>query len=395
LRLKDDDSANSQARILAVDDIASNLIALQAALSEYELVCVQSGYEAVVAAKDEEFALVLLDVQMPGIDGFETAKLLRKDSKSSETPIIFLTAIHRDDKYVEQGYIDGAVDYLFKPLNIRILQSKVSVFVDLFRKTKEIQRQAEREKAYALKDLEIRLLKNAVEKRDEFLSITSHELKTPLTPLLLQAQRFLELIESDEIKTFPKPKLLKMWGLATAQVKRLSRLVNDLLDLTRISEGKLKLRIGEFDLCELIRRVIDEFDHEITKAGFKVELRLPAAVLGNWDESRIEQVVVNLLTNALRYARERTLEISVSEGPDEVIMKFTDSGVGIPEQDKSRIFSKFERAVSSEHYGGLGLGLYICKNIVQAHGGQITVDSTLGVGSTFTVTLPRTLVRAP
>lgn len=380
-------------RILAVDDLESNLLALQAALDDpgYELRCVQSGLDAIVAAAEEDFALILLDVQMPGMDGFETAKRLRNHPRSRHTPIIFLTAIHRDDHFVEKGYFEGAVDYLFKPLNTNILRSKVAVFVDLFRKTQEIARQAEREKEHALRELENRMLKNAVDVRDEFLSVTSHELKTPLTPLLLQIQRFRELIEDGQIRTLPNDKLLKMSGITLAQVRRLSRLVDDLLDLTRIIEGKLSLQPSEFGLSELVKRILDEFEHEIAKAGCRLALTLETAQEseGYWDLPRLEQVVINLLVNALKYGGGKEISVRVSSDSGDTVLEFTDQGIGISREDQARIFERFERAVSNGHYAGLGLGLFISKNIVDAHRGEISVESDLGKGSTFRVRLPK------
>jgi signal transduction histidine kinase len=378
-------------KILAVDDREENLFALEAALEgpDCQIVSTLSGPAALAELEKDEFAMILLDVQMPGMDGFETARRLRQIPRAKFTPIIFVTAIYRAEAYVEQGYVEGAVDYLFKPLNIDVLRAKVAVFADLFRKTKELQIQAERLRQSSLREQENEFLKASVKARDEFISIVSHELKTPLTPLTLNIQSFLQLLLEDRLATFPRDKLERMLRTSYSQVDRLSKLVSELLDASRISEGRLMIEREEMDLSESVRSVAEHYAEPIRRSGCGLEVFVQNGIRGYWDRFRIEQVLTNLLTNAMKYCAGNRVQIHAEANRDEARIHVRDFGIGIAPEDQARIFKRFERAVSSKHYGGLGLGLYISKQIVESHCGKIQVQSKLGKGTTFTVVLPR------
>jgi signal transduction histidine kinase len=380
-------------KILAVDDREENLLALEAALEgpDCQIVSTLSGPDALAELEKDEFAMILLDVQMPGMDGFETARRIRQIPRAKFTPIIFVTAIYRAEAYVEQGYVEGAVDYLFKPLNIDVLRAKVAVFADLFRKTKELQAQAERLRQSSLREQENEFLKASVKARDEFISIVSHELKTPLTPLALNIQSFLQLLLENRLETFPRDKLERMLRTSNNQIDRLSKLVSELLDASRISEGKLKIEREEMDLSESIRSIAEHYSEPIRRTGCGLEVFVQDGIRGNWDRFRIEQVLTNLLTNAMKYCAGNPVEIHAEANRDEARIHVKDHGIGIAAEDQARIFKRFERAVSSKHFGGLGLGLYISKQIVESHGGKILVESEFGKGTTFTVVLPRSL----
>jgi PAS domain S-box-containing protein len=229
--------------------------------------------------------------------------------------------------------------------------------------------------------------KEAVQVRDEFLSIASHELKTPLTPLRLKLHS-LRRSARRGTGALDGGTLLAHLDVAERQVARLSRLIDSLLDVSRIGAGKLELDWEEVDLAEVVREVVGRFEPQATKAGCLVTVSAPGPVIGRWDRLRLDQVVTNLLTNALKYGAGKPVALTVSTQAGLALLQVHDQGIGIDPGNLSRIFERFERAVSERHYGGLGLGLYITRTIVQALGGTIEARSTPGEGSTFSVSLP-------
>lgn len=676
--------SQSQVKILITDDKADNLTVLEAVLSseDYVLMRAQSGREAVELARHNTFACVLLDIQMPIMDGFETAEQIRSLPGCKTVPIIFLTAIYGDEAYVNHGYCSGAVDYIFKPFSPNILKSKVKVFVDLFRSHELVLRQAEelREKELALikatssekqrnmetkytelienidhsiiwsmntetnvlsfvspaaekltgykvsewsnllqfwkthivsedrrrfldavdearkgkknrvehrfvsangdilwfqtgiylsgvelrgmsvditgvkkaedsqrfiaeagsllarslnydetlkkitellvprvadwcsielidedgnvstvaalhksvtktqaifefKDLckseglefgsnkvratgitesgvppisealrnskcysllsdlgcrsyicaplmargrvigtvkvvsinyvytsfdvkfveelarlmalaveNARLFKNAEEAilyRDQFLSIASHELKTPLTPLKLQVQSIKRIANTGRIASLSPAELERIFTRSDRQIDRIIKLVEDLLNVSKINLGRMNLERRRTELPTIISEVLEQFGEEIRNSGSQVEVDVDPTLVGHWDPFRVEQILINLLTNAIKYGGGKAIRIQAYKDGEWAVLKVTDSGIGIDLPDQQRIFSVFERAASAKNYGGLGLGLYIVKTIVERHGGSIGVSSQIGNGSIFTVKLPR------
>lgn len=228
---------------------------------------------------------------------------------------------------------------------------------------------------------------DAVRARDEFLSIASHELKTPLTPLKLQTQSLRRALTLGILQTPQSEKVARMLDSSDRQITRISRLIDDLLDISRISSGKMQLTFEEFRLIELLQDIIDRFGEEIKIARCTIELKCDPSIVVCWDRFRIEQVVVNLLTNAIKYGAGSAIQIEAAETDSTVTLSVSDHGIGIAEADQSRVFGRFERAVSGTHFGGLGLGLYIVTQILEAHGGAISLQSRAGEGSTFTVKL--------
>ncbi len=232
---------------------------------------------------------------------------------------------------------------------------------------------------------------SAIRLRDEFLSIASHELRTPLTPLKIRVQQMQRLLSTQSESKLPVEQLHKSVETCNRQIERLSKLIDDLLDISRISRGKLSLHPEKFSLTDLIRDIVTRFAGPLEAAGCAVQLQLGEDLGVNLDLSRIEQVIVNLLTNAIKYAPGLPIEISAQLVGREVELSVRDHGMGIDPKDQARIFQRFERAVSSNHFGGLGLGLYIVSQILSAHGGRISVHSEPGQGSTFLVHLPLTV----
>ena len=231
-------------------------------------------------------------------------------------------------------------------------------------------------------------VEQAVRARDDFLAIASHELKTPLTPLQLQLDSLRRVMLRSGSADAQMRSALDMMD---RQVDRLTNLVQSLLDVARIAGGRLELQPEDLDLGELVRELGQRFTGEAEQAGSRLDIAIDQAapLHGRWDPTRLEQVVNNLLSNAIKYGAGKPIDIRVSGTASQVKLAIRDQGIGLSSEDAGRIFRRFERAVSSRFYGGLGLGLYITRQIVEAHGGEISVSSALGEGSTFTVTLPR------
>ncbi len=232
-------------------------------------------------------------------------------------------------------------------------------------------------------------LKRAIHARDEFLSVASHELRTPLTSLKLQTQAFQLDLSRAETQAYSAERVEKLVRTTERQVDRLARLVDDMLDVSRIQTGRLSIHPELVELCQLVADVVDRLSSELTAAcGVLPKTFLPEAVTGRWDRLRIEQVFINLLNNAMRYGKGTPIEVRVEIKDSQVRLCVTDSGIGISKQDQEKIFDRYERAIHPDEVSGLGLGLFISRQIAEAHGGKIRVESELGKGSTFLVELP-------
>ncbi|WP_328285473.1 PAS domain-containing sensor histidine kinase [Myxococcus sp. NMCA1] len=230
----------------------------------------------------------------------------------------------------------------------------------------------------------------AVRARDSFLSVASHELNTPLTSLMLNIQALRREMEPRASNGPASPEALSTKVVAVQrQVSRLSSLVRELLDVSRITAGRLRLEREDLDLAALTREVVPRFTEDLARAGCALHLDAGGAATGHWDRLRLEQVLQNLLSNAIKYGRGRPIEVRVGADASRACLSVKDQGVGIPPEGRARLFQRFERLASERHYGGLGLGLWIVKQIVDAMEGRILVESVPGQGSTFTVELPR------
>lgn len=228
----------------------------------------------------------------------------------------------------------------------------------------------------------------AIRTRDEFFSIASHELKTPLTPLKIQTQSLIRALSNGSLFSLELSKIEKMLKVSDWQVNKLSRLIDELLDASRVTIGKLDINLEEFNITELIQDIIDRF-YPVETLRRDITFSNSGPVSVKWDRLRIEQVVINLLTNAIKYGMNRPVEVALSLKGENVTLTFRDQGIGIAKQDQERIFRRFERVNSEKHFSGLGLGLYISAQIIDAHCGKIGVESDVGKGSTFILELPR------
>lgn len=231
-------------------------------------------------------------------------------------------------------------------------------------------------------------LQDAIRAREDFLSIASHELKTPLTTLYLQLGMLRRLIPGEQEREIHREKVHRRLDGLEDQLTRLGILVESLLDVTRIRNNRLELSYTRFDLRALTQEVVERLSEEAKRKGSQISLGLGPAVIGAWDKMRIDQVLTNLLLNAVKYGNGSHIEVTLTSQPAHVQIEVKDQGIGISAEDQERVFDRFERA-ASHNYGGLGLGLFITKRFVERHGGKIWLQSGLKKGSTFFVELPR------
>lgn len=370
-------------KCLLVDDREENLVALKALLADepLDLHLARSGAEALELLLEHEFALALLDVQMPEMSGFELAELMRGKARTHAIPIIFVTAAGPDQVRVFKGYEAGAVDFLFKPLSPLIVKSKVRVFVELYE-----QRRTLKEQLQALSESQ-NTIKNALEARNQFISIAGHELRTPLTVLRLQLAMAKRKFENDA-SLLTVDATSQLLSQLDRQMERLVPLVDEMLDASRIQSGKLEINTEYFDLALLVEDVVERFLPLLHESGCVATIDCPDNAFGTWDRFRIEQVISNLLSNAARYGGG-SVRIHLSCHEHTVRLSISDQGPGIAAEDQHRIFQPFERANAGHTKAGLGLGLHIVRQIVEMHGGAIEVDSKPGQGAAFTIQLPR------
>jgi signal transduction histidine kinase len=403
-------SINDPSKLLIVDDLPENLRALDALIRDDKRQVFQatSGEEALTLMLEHEFALAILDVQMPGMDGFELAELMRGTERTRNIPIVFVSAAGRELNYAFKGYEQGAVDFLYKPLDPDAVRSKVNVFVTLDQQRREMRRQMEalersrREQEVLLRELNKTQeeLQHSLRMRDDFMSLVAHELRTPLNTLFLETQMRSLQLKRGNLPAFNPEQMGNMIKRDERQIKAMIRLIDDMLDVSRMKSGTLSIRPGKVELMGLLERVVNDLSLQAAAAGSTLQLAAHEPVEGVWDEFRIEQVIVNLLTNALRYGGGGQVELSVQKVSDEVCgtkvrIDVRDHGKGIAPDFIDRIFEPYERGAKAGEPKGLGLGLYISRQLASSHGGELTVQSVPGQGATFSLLLPCTEVDVP
>jgi signal transduction histidine kinase len=389
-------------RVLVVDDQPATLLAIEAELEHLgaEVTRAESGEAALQVLKTAEFALILLDVNLPRISGLEVAQRLRAEPQTRDTPIIFITAYDQDDRDVLAAYALGAVDFLFKPLRLEALRAKARVFINLNRQAELIREHERREHTRALEAArhaweeesmrsQMQQLAELDRRKDHFLAVLGHELRTPLAPLLMGLQLLKDRIDSNRVPDAP---LARTRDVMQRHVEHLIRLVDDILDVSRIHSGKLALHRTKVCLQDVVeqaiattRPLLDHLKHAIV-VDVPVE---PLVVEG--DHVRLVQVTANLLNNAARYTPPGgELRVACRRIDQHVDLQVRDNGIGIATETLSELFEPFTQEGRLES-SGLGLGLAIVRSLVVLHGGSVEARSAgPGLGSEFVVRLPLT-----
>ena len=364
-------------KILIVDDIAANRLALRIVLKgiDAELLEADNGFDALSLSLEEEFALILLDVQMPDMDGFEVCEQLRANPQTADTPVIFVTAANKADEDRVHGYLKGATDYLSKPVNDQILRAKTQAFLRMYRQNRELSDALQAAQA-------------ADRAKDAFLANISHELRTPLNVVIGMT----ELARRQSREPLQRNYLDKVMSAG----QTLAHLIDDLLDLSKIVAGRLEFERTTFRLRHVIARCSSAMAFRATEKGLRliehIDDDAPDIVVG--DPLRIEQVLMNLLSNAIKFtaAGQIELRIGVREREAERVcltIAIEDSGIGMSAEEMALLFKPFSQAdpTMSRKYGGTGLGLTICKHLAETMGGEIGATSRKDHGSTFHVAL--------
>ena len=408
-------SGSDVVNILLVDDEPRNLVVLETVLDEpgYRLVRANSGDEALLALTTGDFAVLVLDVRMPGMTGFELARMIKDRKRTALIPIIFLTAYYNEDQHVIAGYGTGAVDYLHKPVNPTVLRAKVAVFAEMHRKSRALEaanrslhaevaerRRAEErlgelaqtldrrviERTAALQRSEARL-RDVNQRKDEFLATLAHELRNPLAPV----RNALYLMKSSA----ERPAVVaEARAMIERNVDQMVRLVDDLLDVSRITTGKLVLKRERADLRAVLAAAVEAAMPLLRERGHAVNVELPPAGLAiNADATRLAQVFQNLLNNAAKFTPAGgQIDFSAAMGDSgTLVATVRDNGVGIAPQMRAAIFEMFVQADRSleRTSSGVGVGLSLARRLVELHGGTLEAKSDgPGRGSEFTVRIP-------
>lgn len=378
-------------KLLIVDDLRENLQALGKIIEQEdrEVFKALSGEEALALLLVHDFALAIIDVMMPDMNGFELAELMRGTEKTRHIPIVFVSAGGKELNYAFKGYETGAVDFLHKPLDIAAVKSKVNVFVSLYQQRLRVKEQVDAleksQKELHATQLE---LERALKMRDEFMSLVAHELRTPLNTLHLEMQLRRMRLQRDEFSSFTKEDFHNMVERDSRQIQSMIRLINDMVDVSRANTGNLSIRPGAVNLSQLVHRIVEDFSQQAQVRGCCLRINNVENVTGTWDEFRVEQIIINLITNALRYGGGKPVDVGVSLIGNDVEIHVQDQGEGIPLNEQQRIFEKFERLGNNQVKEGLGMGLYIARQLAQAHGGDLSVRSTPGEGACFILRLP-------
>jgi CheY-like chemotaxis protein/two-component sensor histidine kinase len=374
--------------VLIVDDRPENLLTLEGILDNDNLNTIKatSGNEALAIMLEQNIALVLMDVQMPGMDGFEVAEIMRSSDRTKYIPIIFITAISKQRQHIFKGYESGAVDYLYKPLDLEILQSKIKAFIDFFQHKNALE-ETTRKLSRTVAELNEakRIAEEATTAKSAFLATMSHEIRTPLNGIIGMAE--LGLMD-EEIGPLQRERLLDI----KTSGESLLEIINEILDISKIEADKLELEEIEFSIREVIEKVVNLLSVKIfqEKLEFVCEIDpdMPDILIG--DPLRIRQILINLLSNAIKFTEEGTVAIHVKmleHIEEQISLEFAveDTGIGIPEDKQAYLFDSYTQAETSttRKHGGTGLGLNISQRLVNLMGGKISVTSTYGQGRKF------------
>jgi signal transduction histidine kinase len=385
--------------ILLVDDEARNLDALEAILDDpgYVLLRAEDADSALRTLLNHDVAAIVLDIKMPGISGYDLAKMIKNTKRFRETPIVFLTAYMVDDEDIIAGYGAGGVDYLTKPVNPLILRHKVGIFADLFRKTRELadvnsklaglnekleERVRERTQELERSEAQLRLSAN---QKDEFLAVLAHELRNPLAPLRTGLDVLVRTQDRSERTT-------RTLAAMNRQLDHMVRLIDDLLDVSRISRGLMDLKRENVDLSALAQSTVEGTRPWFERRKQVLSVDIAEGVAAAADPTRFAQILTNLLHNATKFTPEGgTVRLSLAREGGRAVLRVSDTGIGVRADQAERVFRMFARveATGSKVQSGLGIGLALARRLAEMHGGELALASEgEGRGTTFTLTIP-------
>ncbi|MDT8441666.1 MAG: response regulator [Desulfuromonadales bacterium] len=394
-----EDVRDDAVTILIVDDRPENLLSMESLLQNKQCrVCkAASGQEALARCLHHDFALVLLDVQMPEMDGFETATLMRGHPKTRRLPIIFVTAGEKSPASLFKGYEAGAVDYIYKPIDPQILVSKVEVFCELYRQRRAIERHEQRlAEQVAERTRELRqaltLAEAASKVKSEFLGNVSHEIRTPVTTI----QSAIELLHGTRLDAEQQ----QFFAMIETSAGNLLGLIENLLDLAELETDRLTIEQREFSPRDCLETVMTARLGQMRTKQLALRKQVDAAIPDrlHGDPARFRQIAAILLDNAIKFTASGFIALTltlVDQAAEQVVLRLQveDSGIGIDTETCKRLFLPFEQGDGSmtRRFGGAGLGLAICQRLVRLLGGEIDVTSQPGAGSLFSVRLPFTV----
>jgi signal transduction histidine kinase len=379
-----------RASILLVDDRPENLLALEAALEplNQSLVKANSGEEALRLLLKQEFAVILLDVQMPGIDGFDTAMQIKQREKTKDIPIIFLTAISREPHHALRGYSTGAVDYIAKPFDPWVLRAKVAVFVDLYEKNALLKSQKEllairleeRERVERALEEKAQELERSNADLQQFAYVASHDLQEPLRVMNGYLGILKDQLGSNE-------EALALVTRVENATGRMDNLIQDLLDFARVDTQREPFR--DANCNEVVEYALGNLEVAVNESHAKVLYADLPTVKG--DQGQLVQLFQNLIANAIKFRGDEppVVEITAEDQGDQWMFAIKDNGIGMEQANVERIFTIFERLNPMDRYPGSGIGLSVCKKIIERHGGSVWADSEKGAGTTIFFTLKK------
>jgi signal transduction histidine kinase len=369
-------------QVMIVDDNKDNVELMQQILEdEFGLITAYSGYECIEKATTEQPDLILLDVNMPEMDGYETMQRLQQDKVTQNIPVIFASAYYTEPSMIVRGLEQGAFDYLTKPVNEDILLAKVHVVKRIKQAEDEIRQQKN----------ELQLTNDKLKSVDKlksiFLASMSHELRTPLNSIIGFTGLMLMQI-AGTINDGQKEQLNRV----KRNADHLLELINDVLDISKIEAGKVDLSITEFDIATLVNEIAQSIEPEASAKGIKLEVKMPdKSIMIKNDSRRIRQILMNFMSNALKFTMHGSIHIElIIENSQNIIIAIKDTGIGIHPNDMEILFEPFQQVSSqlTKNYKGTGLGLYLCKKLSSLVGGDIQATSVLGKSSKFTLIVP-------